>query len=101
MRNLIGVLSLLAILCSGCGTIAGHDVFATGSCMSPVQETNMKGIYRGIRYDCQELASLKRPVGERWQYAFVPLLVFVEMPLSLGADTLVLPYDLLTLTVQE
>ena len=98
--NLSAILVAALALCSGCGTIAGHDVFATGSCMSPVQATNMKGVYRGIRLDAGALCT-SPPPDQTWRYVFIPVLLFIEMPASLVADTLVLPYDLVTLTTQE
>jgi uncharacterized protein YceK len=86
MRNLIATLSLFNLLCSGCGTIAGHDDQGT---MGGVNH----GVYRGVRSDCQWIA---HPEPET--ILALPL-VYIDLPFSFAADTLCLPFD--TIAVME
>jgi uncharacterized protein YceK len=83
MRNLIMVLSLLALLGSGCGTTAGHDDQGT---MGGVTH----GVYRGVRSDCRWIA---HPEGE--EILGLPA-VFIDVPFSFVADTFCLPFDAIT-----
>ena len=70
MRHLV-ILLLLALMCSGCGTIACHDGgYGTNAPKS--------GLYRGVRHDYKELS---RATGEQGMAA--PFYV-VDMPLSLA-----------------
>jgi uncharacterized protein YceK len=80
MRNLIVMLSLLALLCCGCGTMAGHDDQGT---MGGITH----GVYRGVRSDCRWIA---HPEPE--ETLGLPL-VFIDVPFSLVADTFCLPFD--------
>jgi uncharacterized protein YceK len=83
MRNLIVTLSSLALLCSGCGTMAGHD--DTG-----LSDGVNHGVYRGVRSDWQWIthASGETTLG-------VPV-YFVDTPFSFVADTVCLPFDAIT-----
>ena len=49
MKTLIATLASLTLLCSGCGTIAGHDDQGTMGGVAP-------GVYRGVRTDWQWIA---------------------------------------------
>ncbi len=70
------VVLLASVLCSGCGTIAAHKY----------KNSEMEGVYQGVRLDCDIF-----PGGDAYPF---PLVVF-DLPLSLVADTLVLPYDII------
>jgi len=85
MRKLIITLPLVALLCHGCGTMASHD----GSPMGI-----NRGVYRGVRYDCDAIAHADGcAAGSAPFYA-------IDMPLSLAADTICLPFDVLTLVMK-
>ena len=71
----VPILLLLLVLCSGCGTIFTHSVS---------RDERETGVYQGVRFDCEACHSDQ------------PILCFLvfDLPLSLAADTLVLPYDI-------
>ena len=79
MRNLVVILSV-TVMCSGCGTIAGHDDQGT---MDGVGH----GLYRGVRTDWQWVAH-PEPETELGAPIYC-----IDMPFSFVADTLFLPVD--------
>jgi uncharacterized protein YceK len=77
MRNHFTPILLLSLmLCSGCGTIMAHHL---GPDDSP------SGVYRGVRLDCLCFGGDQPAL----------YLMILDLPLSLAADTLVLPYDVI------
>ncbi len=88
MRNLVVMLSLIALLCSGCGTVAGHDDQGT---MGGVTH----GVYRGVRTDWQWIAHPK-PETE----IGIPLYC-LDVPFSFVGDTLLLPFDAAGVTTPQ
>lgn len=81
MRNSVVTFLVVALICSGCGTMASHP--------GPY-EVNMgvdHGIYRGVRTD--------------WDWTFHPApetalgapIYFMDFPFSFVFDTLLLPFD--------
>jgi uncharacterized protein YceK len=85
MRNFIVMLSLVSLLCSSCGTVAGHDDQGT---MGGVDH----GVYRGVRTDWQWIAH-----GEPEERLGWPLYL-IDTPFSFVADTLLLPFDAMGVT---
>jgi uncharacterized protein YceK len=68
------------VLCSGCGTVMTH-YGSRDTCMSFRGE----GLYQGVRLDWIAVNTPQAPLA--------PVFVF-DLPLSLAADTVVLPYDI-------
>jgi uncharacterized protein YceK len=92
MNKLFATLSLLALLCSGCGTVITHT--GSGSDMGYHRD----GVYRGTVADC---GAIMAPfMGEARLWFFLPL-GLVDLPLSLTADTLILPFDVAERTAQK
>ena len=77
---------LITLLCSGCGTIVRH-YGSRGSCMSMRGE----GVYQGTVTDCSVIAA---PFTADRSWWLLPL-GLIDLPFSLAADTLILPYDLI------
>ena len=78
MKTPLSMLALfVALVVSGCGTIATH---AGGG-----DEATQTGAYRGVRY-------ISRHVGDDQGGG----IFILDIPLSAVADTLLLPYDLLS-----
>ena len=92
MRKLFATLSLLALLCSGCGTVITHT--GSGSDMGYHRD----GVYRGTVADCG--AILAPFMGEARLWFLLPL-GLVDLPLSMAADTLILPFDVLEMTAHK
>jgi uncharacterized protein YceK len=74
---LVPILLLALVLYSGCGTIFTHTV---------ARDERETGVYQGVRFDWE--------CGTGGDQLAGPLLI-LDLPLSLGADTLVLPYDII------
>lgn len=69
---------LLLILMQGCGTIVSHSQLPDGA---TVLSPGVSRFYRGVQYDGRHLDG---PFG---------LLVMCDVPFSLVADTMMIPFD--------
>jgi uncharacterized protein YceK len=68
------------VLCSGCATVISH----TSSREPGSWDLHEEGVYQGVRLD-----------GAGMGYnGFLIIPCLIDLPLSLVADTLILPYDL-------
>ena len=72
------MLFIIALMCSGCGTIIGHD---------DNEDSINNGVYRGVRNDYHWVADAV-PETEMGTPIYC-----LDMPFSLVADTICLPYD--------
>lgn len=82
MKIIIPTACLALILSgSGCGTMLSHF----GDCGS----TPPPGVYRGTRFDA---ACIAAPFASEPHVELLPLGV-LDMPFSLAADTIILPFD--------
>jgi uncharacterized protein YceK len=88
---IIACFLLPVIFCGGCGTILTHTG-DPGSDMGNMFRKN--GVYRGVRFDSSFIGSEESTAGLR-------VCGVIDFPFSLSADTLVFPYDLVTLHSQE
>src|SRR5438034_5961040 len=79
----------LLVIGTGCGTVATH-------LMPPSERPpGVSGVYRGTKFDSFMLSGIGKSKGaEVWGYGVVfgPI-VICDFPLSLVADTLMLPFD--------
>jgi uncharacterized protein YceK len=90
MKTLAPILFMIAaVLCSGCGTVGGHVMGRSsgGESFEP-----LGGVYQGVRVDYAMIAELR---------GFWPVVGILDFPLSLVADTVILPFDALEMTAQK
>lgn len=80
MRLIFFGLTLLG-LCSGCGTILTHV-------------DGQAGVYSGVRADARLLSTIDDESHDIPVFPWVIPMSIIDMPLSLVADTLCLPFDL-------
>ena len=88
MKNLTAIAFIVAMMCSGCGTIISHND------EDHLSDTINHGVYRGVRTDYHWVADA---VPETEMGA--PLYC-LDMPFSLVADTFCLPYDIVVVIQQ-
>jgi uncharacterized protein YceK len=81
MNNLIVKFALLALLCSGCGTVASHSDYPE------IEDAVGHGVYRGVRTDWHWVADAV-PETEMGTPIYC-----LDMPFSLVTDTVFLPFD--------
>jgi uncharacterized protein YceK len=80
IRAILVTLSLVALVCSGCASIASHDPQGVSSRVN-------SGVYRGVREDWRVIAHAQ---GEE---TLGKPLACLDMPFSVVADTLWLPCE--------
>ena len=74
---------LVAILCSGCGTILAHT-----------ETDRIKGAYSGVRLDAHLIPASTESSPDFPAIPWIIPFCILDMPLSATLDTVFLPYDL-------
>ena len=91
--QVITIMLLVLVFCGGCSTLLAHNSAKTVKPGDPSYEYT-RGVYRGARSDCLFMfANPKEPVNGNLR-SLVFCFGFVDFPFSLVADTLFLPFDL-------